>query len=38
VWNAKVFGGRIIRYAPDGSIDRVIDLPLRSPTSVMFGG
>ncbi len=38
VWNAKVFGGRIIRYAPDGSIDRVIDFPLRSPTSVMFGG
>jgi len=38
IWNAHVFGGRIIRYAPDGSIDRVIEFPVRNLTSVMFGG
>src|SRR5690606_13514351 len=38
IWNAHVFGGRIIRYAPDGSIDRVVKFPVRNLTSVMFGG
>ncbi len=38
LWSAKVLGGRIIRYSPDGSIDRVIDVPVRNVTSVMFGG
>ncbi len=38
IWNAHVFGGRIIRYAPDGSIDRMIEFPVRNLTSVMFGG
>ncbi|REF73282.1 SMP-30/gluconolactonase/LRE family protein [Paracoccus versutus] len=38
IWNAKVLGGRIVRYAPDGSIDREIELPVRNVTSVMFGG
>ncbi|MDQ0509344.1 SMP-30/gluconolactonase/LRE family protein [Ancylobacter amanitiformis] len=38
IWNAHVFGGRIIRYAPDGSIDREIEFPVRNLTSVMFGG
>lgn len=38
LWQALVYGGKIIRYAPDGSVDRVIDFPVRKPTSVMFGG
>src|SRR3546814_14300310 len=38
IWNAHVFGGRIIRYAPDGGIDRVIEVPVRNLTSVLFGG
>lgn len=38
LWNAKVLGGRIIRYAPDGSIDREIEAPVRNVTSVSFGG
>jgi L-arabinonolactonase len=38
IWTAHVFGGRLIRYAPDGSIDRMIPFPLRNLTSVMFGG
>ena len=38
LWQALVYGGKIIRYAPDGTVDRTIDLPVRKPTSVMFGG
>ena len=33
-----MLGGRIVRYAPDGRIDREIDCPVRNVTSVMFGG
>lgn len=38
VWNAQVYDGQLIRYAPDGSVDRVIDMPVKRVTSVMFGG
>ncbi|UIL30074.1 SMP-30/gluconolactonase/LRE family protein [Rhizobium leguminosarum] len=38
IWNAKVLGGRIVRYRPDGIIDRVVDVPVRNVTSIMFGG
>lgn len=38
LWNALVYDGRLVRYAPDGSIDRIIDMPVKKITSVMFGG
>jgi sugar lactone lactonase YvrE len=38
VWSAKWNGGRIVRYAPDGRVDRVVEVPVRKPTSVVFGG
>ena len=38
VWSAKWNGSRVVRYAPDGRVDRTIELPVRRPTSVMFGG
>jgi L-arabinonolactonase len=38
VWNAQVYDGKIIRYRPDGKVDRVIDMPVKKVTSVMFGG
>jgi sugar lactone lactonase YvrE len=38
VWNAQVISGDLIRYAPDGSVDRKIGMPVRNITSVMFGG
>ena len=38
VWSAIFDGGRINRYAPDGRLDRVLELPVMAPTSCMFGG
>jgi sugar lactone lactonase YvrE len=38
VWNAVVFDGKVVRYAPDGAVDRVIEMPVKNITSVMFGG
>ncbi len=31
-------GSSIVRYTPDGHIDRVIDVPVSQPTRVAFGG
>lgn len=38
VWNAEYDGGRVVRYAPDGAVDRVLDMPVRRPTCCAFGG
>ncbi|MFI4995564.1 MAG: SMP-30/gluconolactonase/LRE family protein [Hyphomicrobiales bacterium] len=39
VWNCRVAGGGcVVRFAPGGAVDRVIDLPCSSPTSCAFGG
>lgn len=38
LWTALVLAGRIARFAPDGSLDRLIDMPCTRPASVMFGG
>ncbi len=38
VWSAKWDGWRLVRYAPDGSVDRVVDLPVQRPSSMAFGG
>ncbi len=38
LWNAQVYDGKLVRYAPDGSVDREIEMPVRKVTSVMFGG
>jgi sugar lactone lactonase YvrE len=38
VWNCKWDGGRIVRYAPDGGVDRVIFLPVPRPTRCAFVG
>ena len=37
-WFALNLGGKILRVAPDGTLDREIELPVRSPTCVTFGG
>lgn len=38
LWNAQWAGSRIVRYAPDGSIDQIVSLPVSRPTSCAFGG
>lgn len=38
LWNAQVYDGKVVRYAPDGTVDRVITMPVKKVTSVMFGG
>jgi L-arabinonolactonase len=38
LWNAQWNGGRVVRYRPDGTIDRVLEMPCRNPTSLAFGG
>lgn len=38
VWNAHYNGWRITRYAPDGTVDLVIPMPVQNVTSVTFGG
>jgi len=38
LWTAFFGGSRIVRYQPNGTIDRVIPLPVTNPTCVCFGG
>lgn len=38
LWIAMFGGGRIVRHAPYGRVDRVIPLPVTNPTCVAFGG
>jgi L-arabinonolactonase len=38
VWNAVWDGYRVARYAPDGRLDRTIDVPVRKPSCCAFGG
>jgi sugar lactone lactonase YvrE len=38
VWSAQIISGRIVRYAPDGKVDRIVEFPAALLTSVMFGG
>ena len=39
LWNCRVVGGKtVLRLAPDGAIDREVELPCSWPTSCAFGG
>jgi sugar lactone lactonase YvrE len=38
VWSAHWGAGCVVRYTPDGRIDRTIHVPTRQPSCVCFGG
>lgn len=38
LWNAEFNAWRVVRYSPEGRIDRVIELPVERPTCCAFGG
>ncbi|MGO4703682.1 SMP-30/gluconolactonase/LRE family protein [Dyella sp. 2RAB6] len=38
LWNAQWGLGRVVRYAADGRIDRIVDVPATQPTRPAFGG
>ncbi len=38
IWSCHWDGGRITRYRPDGSRERVLSVPMTRPTSCCFGG
>ena len=37
-WAALVFGSRLRRYLPDGTLDIEVKLPFNAPTKLAFGG
>ncbi len=38
VWGVKWDGWRVVRYTPDGRVDREVALPVQQPTCCAFGG
>lgn len=38
LWNAQWGAGRIVRYRNDGSVDRVMSLPVKNPSCCTIGG
>ncbi len=38
LWSAQFKASRVVRYAPDGRIDRVLPMPVDKPTAAAFGG
>jgi len=38
IWVAFVEGGQIVRFSPDGNVDRRLETPSRNPLSVCFAG
>lgn len=38
LWSAHWGASRLVRYRPDGEIDRTIELPVTQPSCVAFGG
>ena len=38
LWNAMWDGWSVVRFAPDGTVDRIVEVPVQRPTCPMFGG
>ena len=38
LWSAQWGGSRVVRYTPDGRVDRIVAVPTSQPSCVCFGG
>jgi sugar lactone lactonase YvrE len=38
VWNCRYFGHCVVRFAPTGEVDRVVEMPVKNVTNCAFGG
>jgi sugar lactone lactonase YvrE len=38
LWNCRYFGGCVVRLAPSGEVDRIVEMPAENITSCVFGG
>jgi len=38
VWNALFAAGQVVRIAPDGTLDTIVEIPATNPTCVCLGG
>jgi sugar lactone lactonase YvrE len=38
LWNAQWGAGRVVRYRPDGGIQRIVSVPAKNPSCCTFGG
>lgn len=38
IWSAMFGGGCVVRYRPDGKVDRCVEIPTRKVSSLTFGG
>jgi sugar lactone lactonase YvrE len=38
MWMAICEGSKVVAFRPDGKVERIIDMPVKLPASVMFGG
>ena len=38
LWNCRFYGNCIVRVAPDGKIDRLVEMPVKNITTCTFGG
>lgn len=38
IWSAQWYGGQVVRYDPEGRVERCIAMPVKQVSSVAFGG
>jgi sugar lactone lactonase YvrE len=38
IWNCRYFGHCLVRFAPTGEVDRVVEMPVKNITNCAFGG